>query len=97
MSEIDKELDLILKRLCMDYTTNYNDLFGDWILMTQATDHNKAVAKELINRLIESEVVKELKILSEMQRITKKTSIAYLTKDGETYIKDRINSLEENR
>lgn len=50
--DIDKRIDEILKRLCMDYNTNHESLKNDWLLQTQATDLNKAVAKELISTII---------------------------------------------
>jgi hypothetical protein len=49
---VDEQIDEILKRLCMDYNTNYESLKNDWIIQIQATDHNKAVAKELLKSLI---------------------------------------------
>ena len=58
MSDIDTRIDEILKRLCMDYMTNYGSLENDLKLQIQAADHNKYVAKQSIKQLMADEFEK---------------------------------------
>lgn len=58
-------------------------------------DKYRGEAKQQLLSLIQEEKVKEFEILQEMQRITKKTNITYLTKDGEDYVIDRLQALKQ--